>query len=65
VGGGIEYAIWQRWTVKAEYLYVSLSQSPVIASAVVVGGGLLPSSITANFDRTNFNVARVGVNYRF
>jgi outer membrane immunogenic protein len=65
VGGGFEYAIWQRWTIRAEYLYVSLGSQSIIANAVVVGAGLLSSSINANFDRTNFNVARVGVNYRF
>ena len=59
VGGGLEYAVWPKWTVKAEYLYVRLDSESV--TEVAVG----PAFINANFSRTNFNVARVGVNYRF
>ena len=58
VGGGFEYAIVPKWTVKAEYLYVSLAGSAVTETQP-------NASINANFGRTNFNVARVGVNYRF
>ena len=65
VGGGLEYAVWQNWTIKGEYLYVSLDSQSVIETAQVFAGGTAPSSITANFGRTTFNVARVGVNYRF
>jgi outer membrane immunogenic protein len=65
VGGGLEYAILQRWTVRAEYLYVSLGTTSVTETALVLfAGGSSPSSFNANF-RTNFNVARAGVNYRF
>ena len=58
--------IWQRWTLRAEYLYVSLDSRLVtqIAVAPAVPGHTL-SSINANFDRTTFNVAHVGVNDRF
>jgi outer membrane immunogenic protein len=59
VGGGLEYAFAPKWTLKGEYLYVSLDGQSVIESA------LPNSSFTANFGRTNFNVARAGVNYRF
>jgi outer membrane immunogenic protein len=64
VGGGLEYAFWQKWTVKAEYLYVSLESTSVTEIALTPVPGTLPSSFNAN-SRTNFNVARVGVNYRF
>jgi outer membrane immunogenic protein len=59
-GGGFEYAIAPKWTVKGEYLYVSLA-----GSAVTETQSASASSINANFGRTNFNVARVGVNYRY
>jgi outer membrane immunogenic protein len=67
LGGGFEYAFWQRWSVKAEYLYVSLGGNHSLnESALVLSGpGTAPSSITANFNRMNLNVARLGVNYRF
>lgn len=62
VGGGLEYAVWQNWTLKAEYLYVSLNSKPFTESTSNVP---TPASIVANFGRTTFNVARVGLNYRF
>lgn len=63
VGGGIEYAVWQRWTVRAEYLYLSLGAKSVTETALFFPGSL-PASFNANF-KTNINVARVGLNYRF
>jgi outer membrane immunogenic protein len=63
-GGGLEYAFWQKWTVRAEYLYVSLASRSVTETALN-GGGFTPTSFNANFGRTNFNVARAGLSYRF
>jgi len=65
VGGGLEYAIWQHWTLKAEYLYVSLEGKSVTETAVSFSPGFTPASFNANYNRTSFNVGRVGVNYRF
>ena len=62
-GAGIEYAVWQRWTVRAEYLHLSLGNRPVTASATFFPG-TLPSSFNANFS-TKLDVVRVGANYRF
>ena len=64
-GGGLEYSLWQKWTLKAEYLYVSLNSKSVTQSTVAFSPGDLPASFNANFSHTNFNVARVGLNYRF
>lgn len=65
VGGGLEYTVWKNVTVKAEYLYVSLASNSVTETALVFTPGTSPASINANFSRTNFNVARLGLNYRF
>lgn len=65
LGGGLEYAIWQRWTLKAEYLYVSLDSKSVTETALAFTPGNAPASFNANYNRTSFNVAHVGVNYRF
>jgi outer membrane immunogenic protein len=64
LGGGLEYALWQKWTVKAEYLYVSLNGNSVTETALS-SGGFIPASFNANFSRTNFNTVRVGLNYQF
>jgi len=58
-GGGVELAFWGHWSLKGEYLYVSLDNSSV--TETVAGS---PASINANFGRANFNVLRVELNYQ-
>jgi outer membrane immunogenic protein len=69
VGGGLEYALSQRVSIKAEYLYVNLGATSLTETALGLPFGIAPgsplSSLNANFDRTNFNVVRVGSNFRF
>ena len=66
VGAGFEYAILKNITLKAEYLYVSLGNKSLTETALVTGGGgVAPASFNVNYGNSNFNVARVGVNYRF
>lgn len=61
----IEYAFWSKWTVRAEYLYISLDGSTLTLVGTSVPADSLAPSINANFGRTNLNIVRVGVNYRF
>jgi outer membrane immunogenic protein len=49
-GGGVEFALAQNWTAKAEYLFVD------IPSASIPGGASL---------KFTESLARVGVNYKF
>ena len=66
LGGGLEYALWKNFTLKAEYLYVSLDSRSVTETALSVPiASSTPASFNANFNHTTFNVARVGLNYRF
>ena len=66
VGGGLEYALWQHWTIRGEYLYISLGNQSVTETATAVAAaGATPSSFNANFGRTNLNIARVALSYRF
>jgi outer membrane immunogenic protein len=67
-GGGLEYAIWQNISVKAEYLYVNLGKgNPVDVVTVAAGGvpGQAPSSFTAGYSTVDFHVVRMGLNYKF
>jgi outer membrane immunogenic protein len=65
-GVGLEYAMWQKWTLRAEYLYVGLSARGSVTETVLgPTPGALPSSFNANFGLTNLNVVRVGLNYEF
>jgi outer membrane immunogenic protein len=62
VGGGVEWAFSQYWSIKAEYLYVDLggaSHNNLCSAALVCTTGL-----TLDHDMRE-HVARIGINYRF
>ena len=54
LGGGFEWAMWDNWTVKAEYLYIDTNGNDV---ATPLG--------PVSFDRVKNHVVRAGLNYRF
>ncbi len=58
VGGGVEWAVNDKWSLKAEYLYVNLGKPSVKGTP----GGL---ANFINVDKYDFDVARVAVNYHF
>jgi outer membrane immunogenic protein len=60
VGGGIEWAFWDHWTAKFEYLYMDLggNNNNNDFSALRTPVGITTSHFTDN-------IARVGVNYKF
>ncbi len=67
-GGGVEYALWDNFSLKAEYLYVNLGRGSVNVVALnnsAFGPGIPKASFTAAFDRPDLNIVRVGVNYKF
>lgn len=53
LGAGLEYAMWNRWSVKLEYLYVDTGDISLTLAGVPV---------TGDYD---FHVVRAGLNYRF
>jgi outer membrane immunogenic protein len=63
VGGGLEYALGQNWSLKGEYLYARFEQT-VTAASVTPTAGTQPNTYTAKF-ATDLNVVRVGLNYKF
>ena len=64
VGGGLEYAFGNNWSLKAEYLYVNLGSErhdvPLIAP-----GGVASGYSWSNTDRLRENIVRAGINYKF
>lgn len=56
VGAGLEWAFWDRWSAKLEYLYMDLGEGPTVA---------VTPAFTITTDHLTDNIARVGVNYRF
>ncbi|MCZ8316453.1 outer membrane protein [Phreatobacter sp.] len=59
VGAGVEYAVAQNWTVKAEYLYHTFGSSTQAA-----GVGAL-DQISATRIRSDLHTFKLGVNYLF
>jgi outer membrane immunogenic protein len=54
VGGGAEFALWNRWTAKLEYLYAGTpSSAPVSPATTSLSGS------------GHTHIVRTGVNYRF
>jgi len=53
IGGGVEMALWQRWSAKVEYLYYDLGRFDY---------GAISGTLSTN---ANGNIVRVGLNYRF
>lgn len=53
VGGGLEWALWDRWSARAEYLYVDSGDTTLTLGGVTATGSY------------KFNVARAALNYRF
>ncbi|WP_162826680.1 outer membrane protein [Pseudolabrys taiwanensis] len=56
-GGGLEWAFADRWSAKAEYLYVDLGSASCGYATCI-----LPADATVSFKA---NLVRAGVNYRF
>jgi outer membrane immunogenic protein len=66
-GAGVEYALpwnnWGNWTIRAEYLFVRLT-----GGETAVGSTPLippPTAWQYAWNRTDFHIARFGLNYRF
>lgn len=64
VGGGVEWAFWDHWTAKFEYLRIDFGNRDDFTSFTVPGlVGANPLTLTT--DHFIENIARVGVNYKF
>ncbi|MBB5051391.1 outer membrane immunogenic protein [Afipia massiliensis] len=58
-GGGVEYAVSNNWTVRAEYLYYDFGDETVANPTITPGFNYLTT-----FDN-KIHVVRAGVNYKF
>jgi outer membrane immunogenic protein len=61
-GGGVEWALTQNWSVKAEYLFVDLGGANY--SNLCTGAGVCTTGVTLDHD-AHQHIARIGINYRF
>jgi outer membrane immunogenic protein len=60
IGGGWEYAIDPKWSVKAEYLYLGLD-----ADYTVTGADSIARPISVTTRLPGIHTGKVGLNYRF
>jgi outer membrane immunogenic protein len=65
LGGGLEWAFANNWSIKAEYLYIDLGGETI---HMVQNLGFIPpkpGSIAVGFDNGSYQIVRGGINYRF
>jgi outer membrane immunogenic protein len=62
VGGGVEWALDRKWSVKAEYLFVNFDG--VSTSATLTSSGFNANSLNTKVD-LDTQIGRVGINYKF
>jgi outer membrane immunogenic protein len=62
IGGGVEWAFWQNWSVDLDYAYYQFgSRSPALSGFFPLEGNVsLPATI-----KQNVQTVTLGVNYRF
>ena len=61
-GGGAEWALNLKWSVKAEYLHANAGQQTVPSSYTDTFGNVFNVQHTEN---VQMNLVRLGVNYKF
>jgi outer membrane immunogenic protein len=66
LGGGLEWAVWSNWSVRAEYLFYRLNTS-TSANVLNTGPGVFPPPLGSNFSwsDTDLHTVRFGASYRF
>lgn len=64
-GGGVEYAIAQKWTLKADYLYYDLGTERLTGEMVINGVPQGAPNFYSWDVKNTGHIGRVGVNYMF
>lgn len=61
LGGGLEYAVANNWSIKAEYLYADFGSVSYRTTNIGIG----PSQTADHSVKSQLHVLRVGLNYKF
>lgn len=64
VGGGVEYALDPKWSMKLEYQYINLGDETVVGEAVSPAGAPTGETFKSGYD-FDVHTVRAGLNYRF
>jgi outer membrane immunogenic protein len=62
VGGGIEWAFWSNWSVKAEYDYYDFGTRTITLTGTFAGAPIQVPGVNV---RQRISVGKFGINYRF
>jgi outer membrane immunogenic protein len=66
VGGGLEYAVGAGWSIKSEYLHMGFGTNGYNLTGSLQSPAGLTGVIATHVDiKPSFDIARMGVNYRF
>jgi outer membrane immunogenic protein len=63
VGAGVEWAFWDHWTAKFEYLYIDFGNQNNLTGFGALAPPITPFTLTTG--HFTDNIARAGVNYKF
>ena len=64
-GAGVEYALTNNWTIRAEYLYADLGKSNFTSVGNVIAANEFPGVYASGHINYNASIARAAVNYKF
>ena len=65
VGGGLEYALGNHWSIKAEYLYYDLGDEDATQNKLIFGVPQGPPFFVHYNFETTANIVRGGLNFKF
>ena len=69
IGGGVEWALAEHWTAKAEYLWYDLGSTShplnCVANGIACGGNLGYPTLGNIASSARGSMMRVGINYQF
>jgi hypothetical protein len=65
VGGGVEYALTNNWTIRGEYLHADLGKSNFNSIGNAAAATFFPGVFATGHVSYNASIARAAVNYKF
>ena len=65
IGGGVEYAWTNNWTLGAEYLYADLGSRTITTTPNLLASTVLPGVYATAHVNYDASIIRAFVNYKF
>jgi outer membrane immunogenic protein len=65
LGGGVEFALTNNWTVKAEYLHAEFGRTDFTTLNIGKLAAGAPQMLNHSIEHSYFDIVRAGLNYKF